>query len=97
MATTTPPQDTQGRAGHVSVEQTIEEQADAVPHTAEETSFRSLLLELDTMEQGLKTDFDDLLPEESATGQDDEEHPDAGTQQGQAQDQDQDPPAGSAG
>ncbi|HBP6462292.1 TPA: SMC-Scp complex subunit ScpB [Pseudomonas aeruginosa] len=27
----------------------------------EETSFRSLLLELDEMEQGLKTDFDDLL------------------------------------
>lgn len=31
---------------------------------AEETSFRSLLLELDTLEAGLKTDFDDLrLPE----------------------------------
>lgn len=28
---------------------------------AEETSFHSLLLELDSMEQGLKTDFDDLL------------------------------------
>lgn len=27
----------------------------------EETSFHSLLLELDSMEQGLKTDFDDLL------------------------------------
>ncbi|AOE61832.1 SMC-Scp complex subunit ScpB [Pseudomonas corrugata] len=27
----------------------------------EETSFHSLLLELDTMEEGLKTDFDDLL------------------------------------
>ena len=27
---------------------------------AEETSFRSLLVELDQMEQGLKTDFDDL-------------------------------------
>ena len=26
----------------------------------EETSFHSLLLELDTMEEGLKTDFDDL-------------------------------------
>jgi segregation and condensation protein B len=30
----------------------------------DETSFRSLLAELDTMEQGLKTDFDDLLVEE---------------------------------
>ena len=29
----------------------------------EETSFHSLLLELDSMEQGLKTDFDDLLEE----------------------------------
>ena len=28
---------------------------------AEETSFRSLLVELDAMEEGLKTDFDDLL------------------------------------
>ncbi|MCY1442983.1 Segregation and condensation protein B [compost metagenome] len=27
----------------------------------DETSFRSLLAELDTMEEGLKTDFDDLL------------------------------------
>jgi segregation and condensation protein B len=27
----------------------------------EETSFHTLLLELDTMEEGLKTDFDDLL------------------------------------
>lgn len=36
----------------------------------EETSFRSLLLELDEMEQGLKTDFDDLLdpPEPSEQG-----------------------------
>lgn len=32
---------------------------DAPP--AEETSFRSLLVELDAMEEGLKTDFDDLL------------------------------------
>jgi segregation and condensation protein B len=30
----------------------------------EETSFRSLLVELDSMEEGLKTDFDDLLEEE---------------------------------
>jgi len=33
----------------------------------EETSFHSLLLELDTMEQGLKTDFDDLLREGPGT------------------------------
>ena len=32
----------------------------------EETSFRSLLVELDQMEQGLKTDFDDLLREEQS-------------------------------
>ncbi len=32
----------------------------------EETSFRSLLVELDAMEEGLKTDFDDLLEEEPA-------------------------------
>lgn len=32
----------------------------------EETSFRSLLAELDSMEDGLKTDFDDLLPEDEA-------------------------------
>ena len=31
-----------------------------VAEPREETSFRSLLAELDTMEQGLKTDFDDL-------------------------------------
>ena len=41
---------------------------------AEETSFRSLLVELDAMEEGLKTDFDDLLRdlpegEEDAAGQ----------------------------
>jgi len=30
----------------------------------EETSFRSLLVELDAMEEGLKTDFDDLREEE---------------------------------
>ncbi|MNZ71810.1 hypothetical protein D3C78_901760 [compost metagenome] len=32
----------------------------------EETSFRSLLVELDSMEEGLKTDFDDLLEAEPA-------------------------------
>jgi segregation and condensation protein B len=36
--------------------------ASAEPEEAkEETSFHTLLLELDTMEEGLKTDFDDLL------------------------------------
>jgi len=38
-----------------------------VAEPREETSFRSLLAELDTMEQGLKTDFDDLrndMPQE---------------------------------
>lgn len=35
---------------------------DAEPEAPrDETSFRSLLVELDSMEQGLKTDFDDLL------------------------------------
>ncbi|MFG0411678.1 SMC-Scp complex subunit ScpB [Pseudomonas sp. FYR_11] len=33
---------------------------DAVDEPQEETSFRSLLVELDAMEEGLKTDFDDL-------------------------------------
>lgn len=33
----------------------------------EETSFRSLLVELDQMEQGLKTDFDDLSEESAET------------------------------
>src|ERR1700712_577183 len=39
--------------------------ADAEPEAPrDETSFRSLLAELDTMEQGLKIDFDDLLLDE---------------------------------
>ncbi|MGV8886573.1 MAG: SMC-Scp complex subunit ScpB [Pseudomonas sp.] len=33
----------------------------------EETSFHTLLLELDTMEEGIKTDFDDLLRDEVLT------------------------------
>jgi segregation and condensation protein B len=33
----------------------------------EETSFHTLLLELDTMEEGLKTDFDDLLRDRAVT------------------------------
>nr|WP_285863774.1 SMC-Scp complex subunit ScpB [Pseudomonas sp. BGr12]MDL2422476.1 SMC-Scp complex subunit ScpB [Pseudomonas sp. BGr12] len=40
--------------------------ASAEPEPApEETSFRTLLTELDAMEEGLKTDFDDLLDESS--------------------------------
>ncbi|MCL7462050.1 SMC-Scp complex subunit ScpB [Pseudomonas sp. NW5] len=34
------------------------------PEAPEAPSFRSLLAELDAMEQGLKSDFDDLLPDE---------------------------------
>lgn len=40
-------------------------QEDDAPPPREETSFRSLLAELDNMEQGLKTDFDDLRLSES--------------------------------
>ncbi|MNM84356.1 hypothetical protein D3C81_964440 [compost metagenome] len=36
-----------------------------VAEPKEETSFRSLLVELDAMEEGLKTDFDDLREEET--------------------------------
>ena len=34
----------------------------------DETSFRTLLVELDTMEEGLKTDFDDILRDSAVTG-----------------------------
>ncbi|CAM3225792.1 SMC-Scp complex subunit ScpB [Pseudomonas plecoglossicida] len=37
---------------------------EAAVEPKEETSFRSLLVELDAMEEGLKTDFDDLREEE---------------------------------
>ena len=40
------------------------------PSPASETSFRSLLAELDSMEQGLKTDFDDLALAEEASDDD---------------------------
>jgi len=44
----------------------LEVDPDAEPEAPrDETSFRSLLAELDTMEQGLKTDFDDLLLDEA--------------------------------
>ncbi|MFJ4153868.1 SMC-Scp complex subunit ScpB [Pseudomonas sp. NPDC089752] len=39
-------------------------EGDEVAEPKEETSFRSLLVELDAMEEGLKTDFDDLREEE---------------------------------
>lgn len=48
------------------VPQGLQELADASAEPEEpkeETSFHTLLLELDTMEEGLKTDFDDLLRE----------------------------------
>ncbi|MNN77096.1 hypothetical protein D3C81_1935290 [compost metagenome] len=62
----------------------LQARADAEEMAAprEETSFRSLLAELDSMEEGLKTDFDDLLqnppdePEAVATEGDDESLPD---------------------
>jgi len=44
--------------------QGLQEQADASAESEEpkeETSFHTLLLELDSMEEGIKTDFDDLL------------------------------------
>lgn len=47
-----------------------EEEALAEPR--EETSFRSLLVELDQMEEGLKTDFEDLREEESEASVEDE-------------------------
>ena len=56
------------------------EQAPEAPR--EHTSFRSLLAELDSMETGLKTDFEDLRSEaENEGGKNDEEHrlPDEGS------------------
>ncbi|MDD0972584.1 SMC-Scp complex subunit ScpB [Pseudomonas sp. TNT2022 ID681] len=49
-----------------------DESAEDPEPPAEETSFRSLLVELDSMEEGLKTDFDDLLREPEPTIEDDE-------------------------
>jgi len=49
----------------------LQELADAsaeAEEPKEETSFHTLLLELDTMEEGLKTDFDDLLRDGAVTG-----------------------------
>lgn len=55
------PADLQARADLVLAEDT-EGETHAEPRG--ETSFRSLLAELDAMERGLKSDFDDLLPVE---------------------------------
>lgn len=52
------------------VPESIQALADASAEPEEpkdETSFHSLLLELDTMEEGLKTDFDDLLRDGAVT------------------------------
>jgi segregation and condensation protein B len=52
------------------VPESIQALADASAEPEEpkdETSFHSLLLELDTMEEGLKTDFDDLLRDGTVT------------------------------
>jgi segregation and condensation protein B len=62
------------------VPQGLQELADASAEPEEpkeETSFHSLLLELDTMEEGLKTDFDDLLREGPPTEDDTDERPQA--------------------
>ncbi|MCO6055508.1 SMC-Scp complex subunit ScpB [Pseudomonas sp. MOB-449] len=69
--------------GDAPVPEGLQARADAeqTGEPREETSFRSLLAELDTMEEGLKTDFDDLLlaaedEEAVATEEDDESLPD---------------------
>ena len=49
----------------------------------EETSFHTLLLELDDMEQGIKTDFDDLLRDGAVTETEDD--PDQAAPDGQIQ------------
>jgi len=54
------------------VPQSLQELADASAEPEEpkdETSFHTLLLELDDMEQGIKTDFDDLLRDGAAEPQ----------------------------
>ncbi|MCQ3823162.1 hypothetical protein JEG40_12455, partial [Streptococcus agalactiae] len=53
----------------------LQELADASAEPEEpkdETSFHTLLLELDDMEQGIKTDFDDLL-RDGAVGEGEQE------------------------
>jgi len=58
----------------IALQARADEEADeeATP-LREQTSFRSLLAELDGMEQGLKTDFDDLLEAQAAEIDPDEE------------------------
>lgn len=63
------------------VPQGLQEQADASAEPEEpkeETSFHSLLLELDSMEEGIKTDFDDLL-RDAADGETSTTEPEAET------------------
>ena len=52
--------------GDIPVPESLQARADAEQpaEPREETSFRSLLAELDIMEEGLKTDFDDLLQDQ---------------------------------
>ncbi|WP_166222503.1 SMC-Scp complex subunit ScpB [Pseudomonas atagonensis] len=60
------------------VPQSLQELADASAEPEEEkeeTSFHSLLLELDSMEEGIKTDFDDLLRDAADAEADDSEAP----------------------
>jgi segregation and condensation protein B len=70
----------------------LEDGEEAAPR--DETSFRTLLLELDEMEQGLKTDFDDLRTEEVAASP--EPEPVAVAEKDIAVDADDDPPPASA-
>ena len=65
----------------VPVPQALQEQADAsaeAEEPKEETSFHTLLLELDSMEEGIKTDFDDLL-RDAADGEASTTEPEAET------------------
>ncbi|MBC3349088.1 MULTISPECIES: SMC-Scp complex subunit ScpB [Pseudomonas] len=65
------------------VPQSLQELADASAEPEEpkeETSFHSLLLELDTMEEGLKTDFDDLLREATDLDGETDEHAQPGSE-----------------
>ena len=65
------------------VPQGLQELADASAEPEEpkeETSFHSLLLELDTMEEGLKTDFDDLLREGPGPEGESDELPEPGSE-----------------
>ena len=65
------PQSLQARADLALADEPAVEAVEAV----EETSFSSLLAELDSMEQGLKTDFDDLLEQDAGLDDADELYP----------------------